>query len=47
MNTKYYNYYDDLDFTEKDFIDYDHLNDRGAEKLLKKIAIDYKNIPNR
>jgi hypothetical protein len=37
-NCSYYNWLDDADFVEDDFYDADHLNEKGAEKLSKKLS---------
>ena len=39
-NTKLLNHFYDEDFTDDDFIDWDHLNNRGARKLTSKIRQD-------
>ena len=45
----YLNFYDDPEFEWDDFGDYDHLNERGAEKFTKKLksvieSIEQQNI---
>lgn len=36
-NIKYYDFYNDGEFTKDDFLDYDHLNGQGTIKLITKI----------
>ncbi len=36
-NIIFYDFYDDKDFEDSDLVDYDHLNTKGAEKLINKI----------
>jgi len=36
-NINYYDFFDDSVFSNSDFADYDHLNEKGTKKLFKKI----------